>query len=164
MSHSQNEVMGLAAKAARGGGAPPEQAVLFGRAAYCHLAADRTPKDLIEALKLLPGGPILELPPLFLASQEKALDGQQEEVAADHYATGLVDSYAEAQAFLTSFDQAQGLLHTDLSQPAPRLPVLRVSLPEDLAELMRDLAARILVPESEASRLSGAGAGLTDND
>ncbi len=40
----------------------------------------------------------------------------------------------------------------------------RVVVGEDHWRALEQLAARILVPETEATRLSGAGAGLTDND
>jgi len=37
-------------------------------------------------------------------------------------------------------------------------------LPDALAARLQTLAAGLLVPETEASRRAGAGAGLTDND
>lgn len=60
MSFSVNEVETLAAKAARGAGAPPAQAARFGRAAVHHLAAARDPEALLDALAALPRGPILD--------------------------------------------------------------------------------------------------------
>jgi hypothetical protein len=48
--------------------------------------------------------------------------------------------------------------------PRPPHPVSRVTLPDTLATKMQRLAARLLVPETDASRRAGAGAGLSDND
>lgn len=43
-------------------------------------------------------------------------------------------------------------------------PQGRRALPPTLEGHLRDMAAKLLVPETEASRSAGAGAGLTDND
>ena len=53
-----------------------------------------------------------------------------------------------------------GMSPSDTTGPMPA----RLTLPAPLADKMMALAARTYVPETEASRLSGAGAGLTDND
>ena len=49
------------------------------------------------------------------------------------------------------------------SQPAVYLDG-RVMTFDDLAQALTDLAAKTYVPDTAASRLGGAGAGLTDND
>ena len=46
-----------------------------------------------------------------------------------------------------------------LSQVGPPAPI-----PIKLIKLLEKMASKTYVPESEASRLKGAGAGLTDND
>jgi hypothetical protein len=166
MKGSANEVMTLAAKAARGGGAMPEQATKFGRAVTCHLIADRDPDLLRSALEALPDGPISTLFTVFESFQENALQGDVTGVIGAKQGGGLVASYAESQPVLTKISEAGDILHvtTDLQIPAQRRSAQRVTMPDDLARYMNALAARILVPESDASRLSGAGAGLTDND
>ncbi|MFC6637217.1 hypothetical protein [Sulfitobacter sediminilitoris] len=166
MMVSANEITTLAAKAARGGGAPPAQAADFGRAALCHLINHRGPAALSDALNALPGGPILSLPLVFAQVIEKA----EGEVASAHLPVTadavLMLSYAESQPFEAVARKEGDKLNLSLTLTTPNKmrPVARVTLPDDLFQHMQTLAAQILVPESDASRLSGAGAGLTDND
>ncbi len=166
MKCSANEVLTLAAKAARGAGAPPAQAVGFGAAALCHLIAGRAPESLRTALDELPEGAILRLPLHISMTLE---DGEGSEIKGTFDVGTLPDlaeSYLEAKPFQTVAMIEGSTLSVTMfpHQPRPRRPVLRVNLPDDLANHMQTLAARLLVPESDASRLSGAGAGLTDND
>lgn len=162
MTRSMNEVMVLATKAARGAGAPPAQAAQFGAAAVAHLTNDRELQDLHNALAALPEGPIvwfsLEITRIAEAAQEGRAKGH---IVAN--GTALLQSYVSTlpyQADLTQNDE----IHLDLTKPAARLPVQRIDLPEATYAHWSALAARLLVPESETSRLSGAGAGLSDND
>ena len=166
MTRSANEVMTLAAKAARGAGAPPAQAAEFGRAVVCHLIAARDVAEIWVVLKALPKGPILTFPTAFARLAESAVAGQAKGVLACETTPELAQSYAEALPFSQSNDPVpNGLrLTLNLTKPATHKTVPRIDLPEDLAGWMADLAARTFVPESEASRLAGAGAGLTDND
>ncbi len=163
MNGSANEIAALAAKAARGAGAPPAQAEAFGQATICHLAAGRDPGLLAQALFALPLGPITTLPGALMRVLEEATEDTAKGTLP---ATGLTESYAEAQPFaLTSTPTDQGFDITfTLTEPANRTMPARLALPVALTEKMKTLAARTYVPETEASRLSGAGAGLTDND
>lgn len=158
--------MALAAKAARGAGAPPAQAAEFGRAVVCHLIAARDVAEVWAALKAVPNGPILTFPLAFSRIAQNANDGQAAGVLSCGTMRELAQSYADAQPFAQISEPVpEGLLVTlNLTEPAKRRPVKRVDLPQDLAAWMNELAARTFVPESEASRLAGAGAGLTDND
>ena len=163
MKLSVNEVMSLAARAARGAGAPPAQAAAFGRAAMFHLAAGRAAGPLTAALKSLPQGPILTLPLDFI----RVLTEDCSEIPLPpDVATELVQSYAEAQSFLTTLhpEGPQMQITVDRKSPSPGPAISRITMSEDLFTFLNHLAARILVPESEASRIAGAGAGLTDND
>lgn len=164
MKVSANEVTTLATKAARGGGAPPAQATDFGRAALCHLIEGRAPEDLAEALNALPKGPILSVPPAIARLVESAEGDQASGTFPD--ADDLLLSYAQSQPFAARIgrDGDRLTLTLQLSKPNPTRPVARVTLPDALYDQMQTLAAKTLVPESAASRLSGAGAGLTDND
>ena len=166
MMVSANEVLTLGTKAARGGGAPPAQAADFGRAALCHLINHRPPTALSDALDALPGGPILSLPLVLAQVIEKA---EGEVAAADVPVMDDADlmlSYAQSQPFeaVARIEGDKLNLFLTLTTPNKMQPVARVSLPDELFQQMLTLAAQILVPESDASRLSGAGAGLTDND
>lgn len=125
MSYSANEIMALASKAARGGGAPAGQANAFGRAAVVHLAEGRAESDLTHALAALPLGPILSL----------AIDPLSEQ-------TPLALSY----------------------QGQPAVVPARLGASGALMDALSALAHKTYVPATDASRLAGAGAGLTDND
>jgi len=48
--------------------------------------------------------------------------------------------------------------------PATQNPATRVDVPDTFLGQMTALAAKTFVPASDASRLSGAGAGVADND
>ena len=166
MKVSANEVLTLAGKAARGGGAPPAQAVAFGRAALCHLSAGRDPGDLSDALDALPKGAILEIPLAFSRLIEAAEGDTAEGLLSVSAPPALLLSYAESQPFeVETEDEANGLKVTlSLTTPNTPAPIARVELPDGMHAQLNDLAQKTLVPESAASRISGAGAGLTDND
>ena len=73
---------------------------------------------------------------------------------------------AVEQGFEYIFDEDGGVL-LRLSGTAPEgfeMPLDRADIPENVFGFLNILAAKTYVPESEASRVSGAGAGLTDND
>lgn len=163
MKLSANEVMTLAARAARGAGAPPAQAVAFGRAVLFHLAADRPEGDLVAALDALPGGAILTLPLAF--ARILTAPSRQTGLPPDAPSC-LLQSYAEAQPFATTLrtEGTQIQASADLESPGPAPTARRIAMSEDLYARLDHQAARILVPESETSRRAGAGAGLTDND
>ncbi len=162
MTRSVNEVTGLAVKAARGAGAPPAQAAQFGAAAVVHICAGRDVQVLGAALDALPAGPIIEYPLVLARIAEAQVEGIAEgafEVDEEE----LARSYIEAlpcQASLTT----DCVLHLDLNRPAERRQLPRIELPDEVHAKWSALAAKLLVPESDASRISGAGAGLTDND
>lgn len=166
MIASANEVTGLAAKAARGAGAGPQQAMEFGRAALCHLSEGRDIADIRAALNALPEGPICALPLAFMALTEQAQGDRADEVISSEGYGDLALSYAQAQVFKVDAVKVHAGVKVCLTLNVPQsLPkVARVQLSDDLAQILGTLAARTFVPESEASRRAGAGAGLTDND
>lgn len=162
VTRSANEAMVLATKAARGAGAPPAQAAQFGAAAVGHLSAGMDVSVLDAALDALPHGVILELPVAIVQMVEQA--------QAERYCgplpvavSPLVPSYLATLPFAAGID-GQGTVTLDLNEPSARKMPARIDLQEQTYDRWSALAARLLVPESDASRLSGAGAGLTDND
>lgn len=165
VTHSANEVMVLAAKAARGAGAPPAQAGDFGRAIVHHLKAGRAPSDISAALEALPNGPIMALPIAFARVIERGGAAAHGRIDAQGWVL-LAQSYADALPYAVQLEVAEDALTltADLQRPASKSPLGRFTLPEPLLAQMNGFAARILVPESESSRSAGAGAGLTDND
>ena len=162
MNRSANEVMVLATKAARGAGAPPAQADRFGAAALLHLVSGRDLAELDAALAALPGGPILSYPLDIMCIAEQATDGMAKGPLAGAQ-TGLAQSYVQSLPMHASLTE-DGTLSIDLAKPAIRRNMTRVDLPDAVYARWSALAARLLVPESEASRLTGAGAGTSDND
>lgn len=162
MTRSANEVMVLASKAARGAGAPPAQAAQFGAAAVTHLTAGRDIAVLDAALAALPLGPIIALPLALTRIAEGQVEGIAEGVIDPIYHV-LAQSYVAALPCVAALT-AEGVVHLDLNRPALRATVERIDLPIQTYTDWSALAAALLVAESEASRQSGAGAGLSDND
>ena len=162
VTRSANEVMVLATKAARGAGAPPAQAAQFGAAAVVHLTAGRDIAALDAALAALPDGPIIELPLALTRIAESQVEGIATGVL-DLAGSTLAQSYVAALSYAAALAK-DGTVHLDFNRPAPRAMVQRIDLSEQRYTAWTAMAAALLVPESDASRLSGAGAGLTDND
>ena len=160
MTRSANEVMVLAGKAARGAGAPPAQAAMFGAAAVWCLAQGHPVSLLDDALGALPRGPIIALPLTLAQISETAKEARASGMIE---ATPLARGYVATTAYKADIDSL-GRVTMDLNQPRVRVVPQRIDLPADVYSRWSALAARLLVPESDASRLSGAGAGLTDND
>lgn len=158
MSFSQAEIMALAGKAARGGGAPPAQAAQFGRAVVAHLAAGRDENDLCNALDRLPNGPIIELP----AAISEIVAAGGEGAVRWGVPEGLTRSYVDVLPFAAIIKQ--GEIAIELDNPAPPKEPVRLNPSDNLRAQMARLAEKTFVPESDASRESGAGAGWIDND
>ncbi|APE44237.1 hypothetical protein BOO69_13140 [Sulfitobacter alexandrii] len=150
-------------KGGAGGGRAPAQAEDFGRAALRHLVAHRPSADLVAALAALPGGPILALP---LAMMRLLADPGRDAILPDPFPEPLLRSYVEAQPFAIALHPAATGLRAvwDCETPAAPPEASRIDLPESLRALLQTYADRLLVPESDRSRLGGAGAGLSDND
>lgn len=163
---SANEMVALATKAARGAGAPAQQAADFGNAALCHFQMGRAPQHLRGALDALPTGSILNVPLAITRIMESAEEAEAVGVLTLDAPTDLLHSYLEALPFAVKTEPASAGLAVSISLETPTPPALavRITLPGGLAGRMTELAARLLVPDTAASRASGAGAGLTDND
>lgn len=161
MTRSINEVMVLAGKAARGAGAPPAQAAQFGAAAVVHLCAGHGVDALDDALAQLPEGPIITIPLALARIAEQQVEGIAQGPLSG-MEPQLCQSYVSALPCVANF--SEGKLSLNLNEPAPRRAVARINLSDETYAAWSALASALLVPESDASRLSGAGAGLTDND
>jgi len=135
-SKSANEASMLLQKAARGAGFGVAQARDFGIAAALHLYASRSEGDLIDALNDSVG-PITTLPAMM-----------------DH----LLDPTSDGCGVFT------GLALSYFQTATARTATGRIGMSDGLNAHLNTLAAKTYVPASDASRLAGAGAGLTDND
>lgn len=159
---SANEVMVLAAKAARGAGVPPEQASRFGAAAVLHLGGGGALDALDAALQAGPDGPIMSLPLVITRIAEGHKGGIAQGLLAPD-PSGLANSYVAALPCEASL-QRDGTVRIDFNRPAVRPVVSRIDLPDETYGAWSVLAARLLVPESEVSRSCGAGSATSDND
>lgn len=164
MNWSRAEFRSLVTKAARGAGAPPEQAGRFGQAAVVHMISGHEAPILLDALEALPEGPILANPREIDVALSTASAGFVEMIrdASDV----LFESYVLALPFSVEVATGKGdKIYRVTTTAAPmRRKEARVIAPDDLVGRLTAFAQAVLVPESEASRSSGAGAGLDDND
>lgn len=141
------------------------QAVRFGQAAAFHLAAGRSENELFAALEALPDGPVLQ----YALCVDSALEacglgkpGLLEQVTRDT----LLDSYVDVLPFAVHIqnDRGRSYLKVDFAVPCPPRSARRIDGCVGLIAHMENFAARTYVPETDQSRITGAGAGLTDND
>lgn len=148
--YAASEITALATKAARGAGVPPEQAARYGAAAAHHLAAGRSAAVLLSALI---SGEALAFP--------RKVDACR---TGPHplLVTALMQSYLDA----APFPVRKTSMGVYLDPTAPRRTDIAARLypAPVLIEHWQELAARTFVPETETSRIKGAGAGLRDND
>lgn len=166
LTWSAAEILALATKAARGAGAPPAQAARFGQVAPLHLMAGRKTELLAEALDALPDGPVLSYPLAIDRALTALAQGHEAEIAGVPF-DELLESYVDTVPFAAEVThKTQGHVALQVDFTVPRAPAVlhRISGCDALIALMLGLAARTFVPESDQSRKSGAGAGLTDND
>ncbi|MBT8410178.1 MAG: DUF3726 domain-containing protein [Octadecabacter sp.] len=157
MTLSRNEVQALVFKAARGGGLPLGYAEdLAVVAAYLDFAGlSRCPCQ----------GPAQAIP----VALDLVLTGERPQVVQAEPAVIAAYVAAAEAAYgrrLDVEDRADGAVLRGFSGAAgrPQTAAPRCDLPDALLAHLHDMAARTLVPETESSRQSGAGAGLSDND
>lgn len=160
MSRSLSEVRALCFRAALGAGATAGLAEIFGSLAAVHLLAGRRAEVLEDALFALPGGPILDLAVL----HAQAVTQGATPVAVPPGMEGdLVYSFAESRNVRCDVDAVAKTVTywpNDLSAPSAG----RVSGYDDFFEHLNNLSAKTLVPDTDASRDKGAGAGEIDNE
>ncbi len=161
MTRAANELWGTAQKAARGAGFPVAQTQLFAAALLRHIAAGRPEDQIAQALIHTDESPILTLPALLDGALIEGRATLQGSLTPD-----LALSYAETHAWQTQVVRAGRALHLicDGTRAAPRPLPERLHISDRLWAHLGQLAAKTYVPATAASRLSGAGAGLSDND
>ena len=175
MRLSCNEIAALAVKAARGAGLPLGHAEDIGRAAV-FLAHWGELDILITALE---GEHVVRLPEDGRVRNARAamigptaIDlvqaGEGTVTLRDVDAPRLINALVEASPAGVVVSEADGelILALDASRPVEDVPSHEgpVDVPQPVVDALGALAARTYVPATEASRLAGAGAGLTDND
>lgn len=174
MNRSQNEIAGMVQKAARGAGAPPGQAedlarvavylVQTGQGLECVADALAEQVGLIDVqwdsdcIKVKSGSAIMVAPVVrdaFLTGVKSARLDNPKHIAM------IRATLAEAGIKAAGED---GDLTRSNDAPAQATVSGPVHIPDKLWAVLVDFAAKTYVPETDSSRISGAGAGLTDND
>jgi len=168
-----NEIAGLVQKAARGAGFPVGQAEDLGRVAVYLAstgasvapitAALREPPDKIhvswaDAAVHIHSGPAALIGPVI--GDAFGL-GYTTAVLADVAHGPLVGAFLAESGVATYWKEAT-VTRSDTTVLQPTCEP--VTVPQDDWQFWLTLAAKTYVPETETSRLGGAGAGLTDND
>ena len=164
MSWSQAEILALATKAARGAGAPAGQAQRFGQAAVQHLLRDAGPDELLHALEALPEGEIMNAPVEIDAVLAEAT-GDVVDITPD-VPSALFESYLLSLPFDVGRRDLgrRTAFSVNCAVPAASNRGRRLDASAQLVARLHRFAEATFVPETEASRSSGAGAGLDDND
>jgi hypothetical protein len=151
MKRSINEIQGMVLKAARGAGVPLGVGEDLARAVPFFIES-----NALQEVAHLIDGACTEAQ----AAIDDAITGSPAPPPAKTSMTAL-NCLAAAQGL--TFDFKDGVLH--LSSNPPMTPATGPqTVPDALWAQLETWAAKTYVPASEASRLSGAGAGLTDND
>ncbi len=168
MNVSLNELMGALAKAAIGAGWPHGPARDFAEAAACTDAPDWAAiVSMLERPAPQISGGLLTNAPAIL-SMPSAVDmvqatGQRVTLGGDDFA-GLAAGYARARGHIAMRKEADGAVTFAPGEEGPVRPATRFELPDDIWTALNRLAVRSYVASNEQSRISGAGAGLLDND
>ena len=157
--YSFTEVEGVLTKAARGSGAGVAHAVRFAKAAALALASEEGAELVNVALADLPNGLIRDHT---IWIQRHLADAGEVTVKfpnGDALWVGYIDSLPYKSVETPTGEIA---VYTDVFAKPVRPP--RVFITDENMAKWQALAAKTYVPETEQSRLGGAGAGLTDND
>ncbi|MDG1181749.1 MAG: hypothetical protein P8N30_03360 [Tateyamaria sp.] len=160
VTHSWTEVQSLAIRAARGADVPAAQASNFGNMLTRHLADGRDEAPLSEALKTQ--GAIVDLAlrvekVIEAASISSAPVSLSEDAP---YLCALLVSWFNSLPCRTQVQLSGNTMTVtlSLSEPNARARPARITLSAEFYAQMHDLAANTYVPDSEASRMGGAGA------
>ena len=166
IGRSWTETQALATRAAEGAGVPAAQALAFGAMLVRHLADGGAEAALRAAL---------EAPERIVTLAQQA-EEVIEAASTSSRPSKTLESDADQRALLASWLGAlpcaaavdvQGdavLSALDLTLPSKRKRSERLVFSEDLYEGLKTLAARTYVPDSEASRVKGAGASQMEID
>ncbi len=178
MKRSMNEINGLVLKAARGAGVPLGHCEDIASAAAYLAATDPTALECLpDVLCAAQAGPVAEATGTQLRIKQGAMS-LIAPVCVDALKSGydtVIIENCEAHAIIFALCAVQDigvdhafegmqltLTRSDTPVAAPAVQAVTVS--QALWDALGDLAAKTYVPATEASRLAGAGAGLTDND
>ena len=170
MNYSQNEIYNLVHKACRGAG------IALGQAEFAaKVVSFQTSNAVINALLMCIENEKAQL--VFQSEQNlqnlcplrdipiiaQAFEGHTKTWLC---LNGRLDPYFEAACAFSGIvceQTSHGISLSKSEEPFEPKP-MRADLDQAVLERLNSLAALTYVPETEASRVSGAGAGLNDND
>ena len=166
LSQSWTEVQALATRAAVGAGVPMAQALAFGTTAARHLADDEPEAALAHSLAAPETITALALQVEKMIERASLSPRPVPVDAPDADARALLVSWLRALPCRTAIDVSgpRVLAALDLTAANAHARPDRVTLSAGLHATFTTLAARTYVPDSDASRAMGAGAGLMDPD
>ncbi|WP_299280895.1 hypothetical protein [uncultured Tateyamaria sp.] len=166
MDWSWTELQALGVKAASGAGVPAAQALAFGAMLPRHLADGGGEEPLIRALEA----------PDCIVTLAHQIEEMVERASITPKPVRMHQSDAGQRALMISWlaglpcqsevsvSGTEVRAALSLAAPSTRVRPKRIAVSEVLAAQLRNLAERTYVPDSDASRNVGAGAGLMDLD
>jgi len=166
MNMSWTEVQALGVKAASGAGVPPAQSLAFGAMMARHLADGGAEAPLARALDA-PDRIVTLAHRIETIVENASIRARPIDVSeADAGTRSLLVSWlaglpCQSDLTVTGADVRVAL---SLTAPSTRTRPERIALSDALKEQLEALAAKTYVPDSDASRAGGAGAGLMDLD
>lgn len=163
---SWTEVQALGTRAAAGAGVPAAQSLAFGATLARHLADGGAEAPVFHALDA-PDSLVRMAHRIERIVEQASLSPRTIDVAEPDGGTrALLVSWLAAlpcQAEIATQDD-QVRIQLALTAPSTRSRPQRVEMTAALTARLTDLAARTYVPDSAASRATGAGAGLMELD
>ena len=163
---SWTEVQNLGVKAASGAGVPPAQALAFGAMVARHVADDG-PQGPVAAALSAPDTIVGLAHKVETIVEAASMSSKPVRVGEDDAGTrAMLVSWISGLPCKSELEVAGAKLRIVLSltEPSTRGRPDRLHLEPSLAAQMTDLAAKTYVPDSDASRAGGAGAGLMELD
>lgn len=177
MIRSFNEVMNMAYKAARGAGVPLGHAEDFGPV-VAHMAL-QAPQQLACLSQVLStpcapfdsseaSGALTVNNAQVVIAAPIALDALRAGATSVHLCDvdtpTLLQAYCDTAGDAALSKQGRDFVMVRVVPPAQKPAIGAIEISDKIWSVLSEYAAKTYVPATEASRLAGAGAGLTDND
>ncbi|WP_299742754.1 hypothetical protein [uncultured Tateyamaria sp.] len=163
---SWTEVQSLGVKAASGAGVPPAQALAFGAMLARHIA-DEGPQGAVAAALSTPEKIVALAHRVETIVEAASVTARPVDAVEDDAGTrAMLVSWLAALPCKAELDIAgpKVRISLSLSEPSARTRPERLHLDPSLSKQLDVLAAKTYVPDSDASRSGGAGAGLMELD
>lgn len=173
MKCSHNELASLIKKAAMGKGVPEGLAKETAFAALC--LTDQKAETALAGLTSEHGWSVVKNGPMFFdrafmdlsSGQTDQIDETLDHVDCPDLLKGMAHAAAINYGLATNIVTNGNITTIQMRLGEPSLPPTHsgaIEVPFDVYQALNALAEKTYVPATAASRLKGAGAGLTDND